>query len=121
MIAQERPRLRLLVFAGASDGDEPRSRTLPSQTPGGRVEPAAPRRVLVIDDESSIRLLTSVNLTASGMEVLEAPDGAAGVELARRELPDIVLLDVMMPGVDGWEVAGSWRPTRRPPRSRSSS
>ena len=59
----------------------------------------------MIDDESSIRLLANVNLTASGMEVLEAPDGAAGVEVARREQPDIVLLDVMMPDVDGWEVA----------------
>ena len=41
--------------------------------------------MLVIDDESSIRLLANVNLTASGMDVLEAPDGAAGVELARKE------------------------------------
>jgi DNA-binding response OmpR family regulator len=63
------------------------------------------RRILVIDDEPSIRLLTRVNLGASGIEVLEASDGQAGVELARREHPDLVLLDVMMPGVDGWDVA----------------
>jgi DNA-binding response OmpR family regulator len=63
------------------------------------------RRVLVIDDERAIRLLCRVNLAASGMDVLEADDGRAGLELARRERPDLVLLDVMMPEVDGWTVA----------------
>jgi DNA-binding response OmpR family regulator len=61
--------------------------------------------VLVIDDERAIRLLCRVNLAASGMEVLEAADGREGIELARRERPDLVLLDVMMPEVDGWTVA----------------
>jgi CheY-like chemotaxis protein len=60
--------------------------------------------VLVIDDERAIRLLCRVNLAASGMEVLEAADGREGIELARRERPDLVLLDVMMPEVDGWEM-----------------
>ena len=63
------------------------------------------RRVLVVDDEQSIRLLCRVNLGASGMEVLEADDGNAGLELARSEQPDLILLDVMMPGLDGWDVA----------------
>jgi DNA-binding response OmpR family regulator len=63
------------------------------------------RRVLVIDDERAIRLLCRVNLAASGMEVLEAADGRAGLDLARNERPDLVLLDVMMPDVDGWTVA----------------
>jgi len=62
-------------------------------------------RVLVIDDEPPIRLLCRVNLEAEGMEVLEAPDGLAGVEVARKETPDVILLDVMMPGLDGWRVA----------------
>ena len=62
-------------------------------------------RVLVIDDEAPIRLLCRVNLEAEGMEVLEAPDGRAGLDLARQEKPDAVLLDVMMPGLDGWSVA----------------
>jgi two-component system, OmpR family, alkaline phosphatase synthesis response regulator PhoP len=61
--------------------------------------------VLVIDDEMSIRMLCRVNLAASGMEVLEAPDGDSGLELARRERPDLILLDVMMPRRDGWSVA----------------
>ena len=62
-------------------------------------------RVLVIDDEAPIRLLCRVNLEAEGMSVLEARDGPAGLEIARRERPDVILLDVMMPGLDGWNVA----------------
>jgi CheY-like chemotaxis protein len=62
-------------------------------------------RVLVIDDEAPIRLLCRVNLEAEGMDVLEAADGPTGLEQAREERPDIVLLDVMMPGLDGWHVA----------------
>ena len=62
-------------------------------------------RVLVIDDEAPIRLLCRVNLEAEGMDVLEAPDGPAGLATARAERPDVILLDVMMPGLDGWRVA----------------
>jgi DNA-binding response OmpR family regulator len=62
-------------------------------------------QVLVIDDEAPIRLLCRVNLEAEDMDVLEAADGPSGLELARREVPDAVLLDVMMPGLDGWAVA----------------
>jgi DNA-binding response OmpR family regulator len=62
-------------------------------------------RVLIIDDEAPIRLLCRVNLEAEGMEVSEAADGANGIEIARREQPDVILLDVMMPRLDGWEVA----------------
>jgi two-component system alkaline phosphatase synthesis response regulator PhoP len=61
--------------------------------------------VLVIDDEAPIRLLCRVNLEAEGMDVLEAPDGPSGLEQARENTPDVVLLDVMMPGLDGWRVA----------------
>jgi len=62
-------------------------------------------RVLVIDDEPPIRLLCRVNLEAEGMEVLEASDGPTGLEMARNDEPDVILLDVMMPGLDGWQVA----------------
>ena len=64
-----------------------------------------PTRVLVVDDEAPIRLLCRVNLEAEGMEVIEAADGASGLERARSERPDVVLLDVMMPRLDGWRVA----------------
>ena len=62
-------------------------------------------RVLVIDDEAPIRLLCRVNLEAEGMGVIEAGDGPGGLQLARSEQPDVVLLDVMMPGLDGWRIA----------------
>ena len=61
--------------------------------------------VLVIDDEAPIRLLCRVNLEAEGMPVLEAGDGPSGLEAARGGSPDVILLDVMMPGLDGWGVA----------------
>ena len=69
------------------------------------VPDAAVTRVLVIDDEAPIRLLCRVNLEAEGMEVIEAPDGPAGIARAREDHPDVILLDVMIPGLDGWEVA----------------
>jgi len=62
-------------------------------------------KVLVIDDEAPIRLLCRVNLEAEGMDVVEAADGPTGLEKARDDQPDVVLLDVMMPGLDGWRVA----------------
>ena len=62
-------------------------------------------KVLVVDDEAPIRLLCRVNLEAEGMDVVEASDGETGLETARAEKPDVVLLDVMMPGMDGWQVA----------------
>ena len=62
-------------------------------------------KVLVVDDEAPIRLLCRVNLEAEKMQVLEAADGESGLELARAEKPDVVLFDVMMPGMDGWQVA----------------
>src|SRR5215203_661533 len=62
-------------------------------------------RVLVIDDEAPIRLLCRVNLEAEGMSVLEASDGPSGLAAAASGMPDVILLDVMMPGLDGWGVA----------------
>ena len=61
--------------------------------------------VLVIDDEAPIRLLCRVNLEAEGMAVVEAADGPSGLVAARSDHPDLILLDVMMPGLDGWGVA----------------
>jgi len=62
-------------------------------------------RVLVVDDEAPIRLLCRVNLEAEGMNVVEAADGRTGLDVARAAQPDVILLDVMMPGLDGWQVA----------------
>ena len=85
----------------------PRPRRFPLALNGYTREARLPMttRVLVIDDEDPIRLLCRVNLEAEGMEVLEAADGPGGLEAARAEKPDVILLDVMMPGLDGWRVA----------------
>src|SRR3954466_14232763 len=62
-------------------------------------------KVLVIEAEGPIRLLCRVNLEAEGMDVIEAADGPSGVEKARDEAPDVILLGVMRPGLDGGRVA----------------
>ena len=62
-------------------------------------------RILVVDDDAPIRLLCRVNLEAEGMEVIEAADGTDGLEKARSASPDVVLLDVMLPKLDGWRLA----------------
>lgn len=62
-------------------------------------------KVLIINDEAPIRLLCRVNLEWEGMAVIEAPDGLAGLDAASKETPDLILLDTMMPGIDGWRDA----------------
>ncbi len=66
-------------------------------------------RVLVIDDEPDVLLLCRVNLRHDGHEVLEAPDGATGLALAAQEPPDVVVLDLMMPSIDGYGVLAALR------------
>jgi CheY-like chemotaxis protein len=61
--------------------------------------------VLIVDDEQAIRLVCRVNLRAAGFETLEASDGTTALALARSERPDLILLDIMLPGLDGWSVA----------------
>jgi CheY-like chemotaxis protein len=72
--------------------------------------------VLVADDEPAMRLLCRINLESDGVEVLEAPDGNAALALAREAQPDVVILDVMMPGANGFDVAEA---LLRDPRTRS--
>lgn len=62
-------------------------------------------RVLVVDDDAVIRNLLQVNLQLEGYEVSLAVDGAEALAQVARSHPDLILLDVMMPGVDGWDVA----------------
>jgi len=60
--------------------------------------------VLVVDDEPDIVLFARVNLELAGYDVLEAGDGEAGLAAVHEHRPDVVLLDVMMPRLDGWSV-----------------
>ncbi len=61
-------------------------------------------KILIVDDEESIRELLHFNLQRSGWDVLEAVDGPQALQLAGEQLPDLILLDVMLPGMDGFEV-----------------
>ena len=69
----------------------------------------APATVLVVDDDPVILKLLEVNFEMEGFSVVRAADGAEGLERAREVLPDIVILDVMMPRMTGYEVAKALR------------
>lgn len=62
-------------------------------------------RVLVVDDERTIRMLCRINLELAGFDVVEAEDGQSALASVRSEKPDLILLDLMMPAPDGWQVA----------------
>ena len=62
------------------------------------------KKILVVDDEKAIRTLLNVNLTKEGYEVIEAVDGLEAVDLATEKKPDLILLDVMIPKLDGLSV-----------------
>jgi two-component system phosphate regulon response regulator PhoB len=61
--------------------------------------------VLLVEDDPAMRLVCTYNLEAAGFRVVTASDGRQGVELAEAEKPDLVLLDVMLPDLGGFEVA----------------
>jgi two-component system, OmpR family, response regulator MtrA len=61
-------------------------------------------RVLVVEDDPSIREVTALGLTAGGFEVVTAEDGPSALERFRADAPDVILLDVMLPGLDGLTV-----------------
>ncbi len=69
----------------------------------------ASRTVLVADDDIDILSLVTRHLRTLDVNVLEASDGEEALRIARRERPDLVILDVMMPGMTGWEVCRAIR------------
>ncbi len=76
----------------------------------------SPYRVLVVDDDAVIRQLIGINLELEGFEVHMAVDGEEALSQAVSLMPDVVVLDVMMPRLDGLEVA---RRLRQDPRTRA--
>lgn len=70
-------------------------------------------KILIIEDEESIRKLLKVNLEMENYEVEEAESGEKGLELYKSFRPDIVLLDIMLPGIDGFEVCKYLREEKR--------
>ncbi len=62
------------------------------------------RRVLLIDDDQAISAALTVRLRAAGHEIILAADGTSGIQRAEDHFPDVILLDIRMPGIDGYEV-----------------
>lgn len=77
--------------------------------------PASAGRVLIVEDDDGIRETLKYNLAAAGYTVLEAADGATGVRTAQTGRPDLVLLDLMLPGLSGIEVCRALRRSSRVP------
>jgi excisionase family DNA binding protein len=78
-----------------------------SQSGGGvtpRAREGGRRRILIVDDDDRLREFVRVNLEMEGYSVVEAADAEAGLAALDEEPPDLILLDVMMPKVDGWEM-----------------
>lgn len=69
----------------------------------------ASHKILVVDDDSDILELLQYNLTKDGYEVKTAEDGKKGIEIAKEFLPQLILLDIMMPGMDGVETCRQLR------------
>ncbi|EIW16589.1 response regulator transcription factor [Pelosinus fermentans] len=62
-------------------------------------------KILIADDEKDIRDIVTWYLSREGFEVFAAADGHAAVDIETAHLPDLLILDVMMPGLSGWEIA----------------
>jgi DNA-binding response OmpR family regulator len=60
--------------------------------------------ILIIEDTYDMQMLLNANLTARGYDVVIAPDGESGLKLAGEKSPDLVILDIRLPGISGWEV-----------------
>ena len=68
-------------------------------------------KFLIIDDQKNIRTIIRANLTESGYEVIEADNGEDGIKLAVEEKPDLIVLDIKMPGISGWDVMQTLKKT----------
>ncbi len=69
------------------------------------------KRILYVEDNAQNKRLVRKILVSRGYEVLEAEDGLAGVEITKAELPDLVLMDINIPGIDGLEATGILKST----------
>ena len=62
------------------------------------------KKILIVEDEESIRGFLKINLKRNGYEVIEVDNGEDGIKIAINEKPAIVILDVMLPGIDGFTI-----------------
>ena len=64
------------------------------------------KKLLIVDDEPELLLLMEARLRANGYEIFKAADGQLGLEMAKKEKPDLIILDLMLPKMDGFKVCG---------------
>lgn len=74
-----------------------------------------PLKILTIDDDPAITDLISLLLRSYGLDVIVANDGEHGLEVARTEHPDLIMLDLTMPGMDGWQICKTLRAESKVP------
>ena len=94
--------LYAVIVEGAADG-----------SPAGSGESSARPRILLVEDDPTIRQMTQLALERDGFAVSTAHDGASGLAAFRAQPPDLVILDVMLPGVDGVSVCRTIREQQR--------
>jgi CheY-like chemotaxis protein len=87
------------------DDESPRE----ADRPGGAAAPAGPRRVLIIDDSPDVVMSLEFLLQQTGHQTTSAVDGARGIELAKSSRPDVIVCDIGLPGMNGYEVARQLR------------
>src|SRR4051812_14742736 len=80
-----------------------RTQNITPQSP--TIMPRNHKTILVVEDEKDLSDLITYNLQRNGYDALAAADGQSALDIATKELPDLVLLDLMLPGIDGTEVA----------------
>ncbi|MBL7961000.1 response regulator [bacterium] len=74
-----------------------------------------PKKILIVDDNKTVRTLLSINLRKENFEVLEAENGVEGLEVVNEQLPDLVISDIIMPQMDGFEFCKQVRTTSKVP------
>src|SRR5688572_19241961 len=94
-----------LVRRGRSDMTRSEQRSPSGAAAPAAQQPAKKRTVLVVDDEKDLVDLITYNLQRNGYDVLCAFSGTEALELAQKHVPDLMILDLMLPGLDGTEVA----------------
>src|SRR5450759_363503 len=78
-------------------------------------EDARPSRVLIVEDDDNVRRLVAAYLEREGYVVIQAADGRSGLLEAERQLPDLLILDIMLPGLSGLEIAEKVKAKRDAP------
>src|SRR5437660_12853357 len=90
-------------------GKKKRKTTSVAVSVNSKLERTVTRKILVVDDEAILLETIAYNLEQAGYRVVTAADGNSTLDAARKELPDLIILDIMLPGIDGLEICRQLR------------